>query len=258
MQSPYDDSAWDSSEYSRKQIFRFLPLIIFLVFAGASMFAVYRIFGASGTAGGESARIFSAGYSAPIHKAVPAKPVQQRLVQSRAPLRIGIISGHKGNDPGAVCEDGLTEEEVNLVISELVVAGLRERGIRTDLLDEFDPRLIDYSATALVSIHADSCDYFNEEATGYKVADSFYTDSTVLMQCIEEVYGSTTQLPYHANTITPHMTDYHAFHEIAEGTPAVIIETGFMNLDRDLLLNRPEVASGAIMQGIDCFLDAVQ
>ena len=44
---------------------------------------------------------------------------------------------------------------------------------RVDVLDEFDPRLNGYRALLLLSIHADSCDYINDEATGFKVAHVF-------------------------------------------------------------------------------------
>lgn len=194
---------------------------------------------------------------APIYKSVPDRPVLQRLPQSPGPLRVGLVSGHLDNDSGAVCTDGLTEAAVNLRIAELVAEKLRGRGIPTDILAEFDPRLAGYSATAFVSIHADSCDYFNELATGFKVAGSSYTDSTSLSICVEQAYQAETQLPYHANTITPHMTDYHAFREIATGTPAIIIETGFLNLDRELIHNNAELPANGITNGILCYLNGL-
>ena len=77
---------------------------------------------------------------------------------------IGIVSGHRGpeNDPGAVCPDGLTEASVNLSVATLVVRNLRGLGYTVDLLDEFDPRLQNYQAAALVSIHANTCQDFGE------------------------------------------------------------------------------------------------
>jgi N-acetylmuramoyl-L-alanine amidase len=230
-------------------------LLFFLAVAGSGMLAVYYYFSpTSGTAEVVAAGSLAGGLSAPLIKPVPAVPVAQRLAQSPGPLRIGIISGHRGNDSGAVCADGLTEAQVVEGIATGVIADLQERGIRTDLLDEFDPRLHGYTATALVSIHADSCDYFNDLATGFKVAGSSYTDSSQLSICVEQAYSRDTQLPYHANTITPHMTDYHAFREIAPGVPAIIIETGFLNLDREFLTGRADVAVKAISDGILCFL----
>ena len=222
------------------------------------MVAVYLYFSPAGGNAEVVAAVRSNGLSAPFYKPAPARPVSQRLVQSPPPIRIGIISGHRGSDAGAVCEDGLTEAEVNLNIAQLVASDLQTRGFRTELLNEFDDRLYGYSGTALISIHADSCNYFNEEATGYKVAGSYITDSTLLVDCIEDAYGEATQLPYHANTITPHMTDYHAFREISAGTPALIIETGFMNLDRELLTTNADVPANAILDGILCYIEAIR
>jgi N-acetylmuramoyl-L-alanine amidase len=50
------------------------------------------------------------------------------------------------------------------------------------------------------------------------------------------------------------MTLYHAFDEIGEMTPAVIIETGFLNLDRELLTHHPELVAQGITDGILCYL----
>jgi N-acetylmuramoyl-L-alanine amidase len=54
--------------------------------------------------------------------------------------RIGIVAGHWGNDSGAVCADGLTEEKVNLRIATLVQQYLIAEGYEVDLLQEFDKR----------------------------------------------------------------------------------------------------------------------
>ncbi len=70
--------------------------------------------------------------------------------------RIGIVAGHSGNDPGAVCPDGLTEAQVNMMVAEAVVRELRARGATVDLLAEFDERLAGYRADAFVSIRAPS------------------------------------------------------------------------------------------------------
>jgi N-acetylmuramoyl-L-alanine amidase len=50
------------------------------------------------------------------------------------------------------------------------------------------------------------------------------------------------------------MSSYHAFDEINADTPAVIIETGFMNLDRQILTQQPELIAEGITNGILCYL----
>ncbi|MBN1886549.1 MAG: N-acetylmuramoyl-L-alanine amidase [Thermoflexales bacterium] len=174
------------------------------------------------------------------------------------PLRIGIVSGHRGYDSGAICADGLTEAEVNFDIAQRVAAALRMRGYIVDILEEYDSRLTDYRALLLLSIHADSCEFINEEATGFKVArvlNSHVPEAEDrLVKCLSAHYAARTGLPFHANSITPDMTSYHGFYEIAPETPAAIIETGFLYLDRPLLTQHPELVSGGIVDGIVCFL----
>ena len=51
------------------------------------------------------------------------------------------------------------------------------------------------------------------------------------------------------------MTKYHAFYEIAPETPAAIIETGFMNLDRAVLTKRADSVAKGIVDGLVCFLN---
>lgn len=233
---------------------QYVPLLLFLGLAAAGMFTVHWFFSPEAE-GDVTAVSSSASLSAPIYKALPDQPILQRVGQSPGPLRIGIIVGHRGSDSGAVCDDGLTETEVNANIAEQVYAQLQAQGVRAELLDEFDERLQNYYGTAVISIHADSCVYYNELATGFKIAGSSFTDSSALSICLEQAYQEATQLTYHANTITPHMTDYHAFREIAPGTPALIIETGFMYLDRELLTSEADVPATGIVNGILCYLN---
>lgn len=235
-----------------------VPLILFLLLATGGMLTVYWFYTPE-TAVSAEAIVADAdlegGLWAPIYKDVAGPPVTQRMAQSPGPIRIGIISGHRGNDDGAVCPDGLTEATINANIAEQVTAVLQQSGLNIELLDEFDPKLDSYAATALVSIHADSCTYVNDLATGFKIAGSSYTDSSALTVCLEDAYAASTQLPYHANTITPDMTDYHAFREIAPNTQAAIIEIGFMNLDRNMLTINTDPVVNGIVDGIHCFLE---
>lgn len=186
-------------------------------------------------------------------------PTVAPAIATATSRRIGIVSGHRGNDTGTICADGLTEAEVNFDHAIRVATALRTRGYVVDVLDEFDPRLKNYTASALLSIHADSCDYINELATGFKAARVL--DSTVpidedrLVGCIRARYGAATGLRFNANTITFDMTKYHAFYEIAPQTPAAIIETGFMNLDRATLTKRADTVARGIVDGLVCFLN---
>lgn len=259
MQSDFRDTNWENGSFDWLHLLgRNLPIVLFLLLAFVGMGITYWFFSPPEATAELIASTSSSSLSAPFYKPIPAKPVLQRLAQSPGPIRIGLIAGHKGSDSGAVCDDGLTEAEINLNIAEKVAGALLAQGIHADILDEFDTRLGNYGGTAVVSIHADSCVYYNDLATGYKVAPSSRTDSNVLQSCMETAYAQMTQLPYHANTITPHMTDYHAFRTLPEGVPAIILETGFMNLDRAMLTANADLPAAGILDGIHCFLDSVQ
>jgi N-acetylmuramoyl-L-alanine amidase len=179
-------------------------------------------------------------------------------------LRIGIVAGHNGNDSGAICVDEndqvtLTEAEVNKNIADLVRGKLTERGYQVDLLNEFDTRLSGYNAVALVSIHNDSCEYINDEATGFKVASSAETvdqnRAQRLTACLVDRYARITGLTFHAGSITADMREYHAFSEINPNTVTAIIETGFLYLDQDILINETERVAEGITQGILCYVN---
>lgn len=248
------ENSWQSQSSWLHWLLDNIRIVAFLVLALAGMMLVYWYFSPEEATAEIIAATTVGSLTAPIYKAVPEQPVLQRLAQSPGPLRIGLISGHKGNDSGAVCADGLTEAQVTENIANQVATQLQAEGIPVDILEEFDPRLPRYSATALISIHADSCVYYHDQLTGFKIAGSSHTNSTSLQTCVEQEYGRITQLPYHPHTITEHMTDYHAFREIPPGVPAIIIEVGFMNLDRDILSNHSDVPAAGVLSGIQCYL----
>lgn len=186
------------------------------------------------------------------------------VVVTSAPLKIGIVAGHYGNDSGAVCEDEngqttLTEQDMNFEIATLVKESLEGKGYHVDLLQEFDTRLSGYNGVVLVSIHNDSCEYVNDEATGFKVAAATDTRdvnrATRLTACLVDRYQRVTNLTFHAGSITTDMTQYHTFSEIAPTTIAAIIETGFLNLDRDFLTQNTDKVAEGIVQGILCFIN---
>ncbi len=195
----------------------------------------------------------------PVNNPVVAPgPAQQQA------LRVGIVAGHSGNDSGAVCTDStgkvtLTEADMNLKIAELVQQKLVQRGFQVDLLKEFDSRLNGYRAVAVVSIHNDSCEYINDQATGFKVAAAVDTRdtnrATRLSACLVDRYHKATGLRFHPGSITADMTSYHAFSEVDPNTIAAIIETGFLNLDRDYLTQHTDQVADGVVDGILCFVN---
>jgi N-acetylmuramoyl-L-alanine amidase len=110
--------------------------------------------------------------------------------------RVGIIAGHLGNDSGAICEDGITEQETVAAIAERVAERLRRAGAEVDVLQEYDTRLQGYVASALVSIHADSC----IERSGFKTARSQASGQPTvedrLVSCLNDAYAAATGLAF--------------------------------------------------------------
>jgi N-acetylmuramoyl-L-alanine amidase len=175
---------------------------------------------------------------------------------------VGIVVGHwddQTKDPGAVCSDGaLNEFMVNQNVATRARDLLLAKGIDVELLREFDPKLNGYQAAALVSIHADSCDYINDQATGFKVAAAMANPrpqlSARLTGCLRQRYAQATGLEPH-NSITADMSSYHAFDEIDNDTTAAIIEVGFLNLDRQILTQGVDKVAQGVADGILCFLN---
>jgi hypothetical protein len=128
-------------------------------------------------------------------------------------------------------------------VATRVQADLIEKGIDVDLLKEFDSRLNNYQASALVSIHADSCDYINDQATGFKVASALANPrperAARLTACLRNRYAKATNLPLH-NSITIDMTSHHA--RRSTQTTAAIVE-GILNLDRQVLTQNTDVVA---------------
>ena len=196
----------------------------------------------------------------PETRAVPTEaPTPTINVTPRYLRRIGIVAGHRGvyNDPGAVCKDGLTEREVNEVVAEKVVLHLRGLGYHAELLDEFDSRLKDYQAEALISLHVNDCKDYGEYVTGYLIARAAARAAggadDLLVQCLGENYAQATGLRVRAG-VTSDMSEYHSFVEIHPYTPAAILEMGFLLADRRLLTERADIVARGVYDGILCFL----
>ena len=172
--------------------------------------------------------------------------------------RIGIVAGHWGNDSGAICPDGLSEVDINLNVATRVKEKLSAEGFDVDLLQEFDEQLEQYQALALISIHADTCQFIDNNATGFKIAAALASAhperANRLVACLSSRYEGNTGLRHHAGSATRDMTSNHAFDELHSDTTAAIIETGFMNLDRQILTQQPDLIAEGIAEGLLCYI----
>jgi N-acetylmuramoyl-L-alanine amidase len=172
--------------------------------------------------------------------------------------KVGIIIGNKGRDEGEVCPSGLTEVEINNNVATYLQQALIAMGYEAELLDETDPRLVGYQATILIALHCNTCEYINDNATGFKFAilpsEVKTIDREALTKCLSEHYAKTTGLKYHYQTTSNEIRNYHPFDQLDPLTAAMIFELGYMNLDQDILSNRPQVLADGIAEGLNCFL----
>lgn len=184
-----------------------------------------------------------------------------RISAPRLALPVALISGHAGNDSGAVCTDEagnvlITEAEINARVAGEVERTLTRRGIPVIVLDEFDHRLDGLRATLLLSLHADSC----IARSGFKAAKplaSRVPDAEVrLVRCIDEHYAALTGLEPDPDTVTPNMTEYHAYRKIDPATPAAILELGFLGADQALISQRSDLIAAAVVESILCFVES--
>ncbi|MFT5195999.1 MAG: N-acetylmuramoyl-L-alanine amidase [Cellvibrionaceae bacterium] len=182
--------------------------------------------------------------------------ISQQFTQSPGPLRLALVIGHKGSDSGAVCEDELQEVQVNEAIALKVQTLLEASGIPITLFSEFDERINNFSSTALVSLHSDSCKPLDASFSGYKTTVNTSPQSELLKICIEDNYANVTGLVRHEATITDDMIYYHAFRNVSASSPALLLEMGFLFNDRDLLTTRSDTAAQGIANGILCFIQS--
>lgn len=182
-------------------------------------------------------------------------------VTQEVEFHVGLVVGHWGYDTGAICSDslgGYMEVDINYTVADLTRQYLQSEGVKVDLMKEFDDHLDGYLSNALISIHADTCEYIPELGTGFKIAEAVDNkrpeQAARLMACLKNRYGEATGLRYD-HRITADMTSYHAFGEIDPNTPAVIIEAGYMNQDRELLTKNPSLVAQGITAGIMCYLN---
>jgi N-acetylmuramoyl-L-alanine amidase len=200
----------------------------------------------------------------PTPKATPTeKQNLSPITVSATPFKgkIGVVVGHWGNDAGTVCTDEngqitLVEADVNFGIATKVQQNLSALGFQSELLKEFDSRLSNYDGDIVISIHADSCQYINDGATGFKVSPatshSVNNGMQKLVECLIDNYQKTTGLAYH-KFVTTDMSEYHSFSEINSSIPVGVIEIGYLNMDRILLVERPDSVAAGITNGLMCY-----
>lgn len=186
------------------------------------------------------------------------------------PPRVGIQIGHleAASHPQELASlrvstggvgNGVFEVDVNRMIAEALASRLQSRGISVELLPATVPA--GYRADLVISIHADSSK--DPHRRGYKSAiyreDRNHWDSR-LKRIVDSWYLRGSGLPDDHRNVTGDMLEYYAFnrayrHSLARGTPALIVEVGYLSHAQDMrLLARPDRVAELLQNGIMEFL----
>jgi hypothetical protein len=194
---------------------------------------------------------------------LPAGPVSARVGlqvghwrSEELPDELAVLREQRGGVGGGVAEVSVTLPVVREV-SNLLAA----RGVTVDILPATVPP--GYRADLFLAVH---CDVNNDPAMrGYKLARSWNSPVAALddqfIATLGARYAAATGLPRDP-LITRAMSGYYAFnsedyrHAITAGTPAAIVELGFLTNveDRQLLVSRPDLVAAALADGILRFL----
>jgi hypothetical protein len=157
---------------------------------------------------------------------------------------------------------GWNEWELALDVAERAARRLQNAGVEVDILPATIPP--GYRADAFVAIHADGD--ASGRFSGFKLARASRsiipeTDDR-FVEIMTDTYSAATGLPWD-NRISRGMLGYYAFashrfrHAIAAGTPAVILEMGFMTNGHDLnvMLGDRETVAAGVSRGVYRFLE---
>ena len=183
--------------------------------------------------------------------------IGQNAEGQQAPIRVGIQVGHYKHNEGYTCPDGIKEVDVDYIIANKVSLLLAASGITVEVLDEYDIKLINYKADALVSIHTGSCTDPSAAVSGFKIGtganNTDITRTNVLAACLAEQYQQNTNLVFNYTVITQDQPVSHTFLDINPQTPIVLIETGSLAVDRDILIDQSDRSANGITAGVLCY-----
>lgn len=177
--------------------------------------------------------------------------------------RIALLAGHwQDNNPGEVCADGLIESDINFDIASRAAQILEDQGFTVDLFPEYDLDYLDYKGAALIAIYSGSCAENPTPASGFKIGGAYSAQNPEqvdqLATCLSQEYQKATSLPFTYEVINSEHAAYHIFRDINVSTPAVLLELGSLNTDREILTNQAEHTAEGVVSGILCFINNQQ
>ena len=173
---------------------------------------------------------------------------------------IGILPGHYGLDSGYQCGpefNFVKESDVNLRLAVMVRDYLQSQGYTVDFMHEFDPVLTNYTALALVSIHANQCNASNQ--SGFNVTtggqNSYPSESKRLNDCLTYHYMQNSGLEFPGENYTPGEEMLYSFDNVNNYTTISIIHTGFLGNDYRTISEKTNNLAKGIADGIICYVE---
>ena len=186
------------------------------------------------------------------------------------PPRVGVQVGHEGaqdhpeelaalrvNTGGHAA--GVDEVDVNRAVAQELARRLETHGVAVDLLPATPPA--GYHADLFVSLHADASP--DTARRGFKTAHFSPPRNALephLKAQLDAAYGA-SGLPDDQDNVTDSMSFYYAFnfrryhHSVHPGTPAVIVELGYLSSPEDrAYLSRVEAPAARLEAGILAYL----
>jgi len=195
------------------------------------------------------------------NEAVPSSENISAKQENPIMSTIGIVVGHWQESSGAICEDGLTEVSVNLAIANMVKSKMENIGYAVHLFAENDLELNNFQGLALIAIYTGSCQDSSDNSSGFVIGNTLLSNqleaSNALAACVGEEYCQQTGLPFSYEIITKDHTAYHVFRAINPSTPVILLITGSLLYDREILVEKVDTVAEGIVQGLNCYLNSL-
>lgn len=185
---------------------------------------------------------------------IPGQNNQQKI--------IGILPGHYGFDNGYQCGGDLNfvkEADVNLRIAVMVRDYLEMHGYTVNFMHEFDPKLTNYTALALVSIHTNNCNTGNNTQSGFQITtggqNAYPSESKRLNDCLTYHYEQSSGLNFLGENYTPEEEMLYSFDTVNNYTTISVIHTGYLGNDYRTISEKTNSLAKGIADGIICYVE---
>lgn len=199
-----------------------------------------------------------------IDQIVPASETRDINLNTQNNQRkiIGILPGHYGFDSGFQCGpeyNFVKEADVNLRLAVMVRDYLEAQGYTVNFFHEFDPELTNYTALALVSIHANRCDTGENKQSGFYITtggqNTYPSESKRLNDCLTYHYTQNSELDFLGEYYSPDEEKLFSFDTVNNYTTISVIHTGYLGNDYRTISEKTNSLAKGIADGIICYVE---